>query len=425
MSREGGGASCCADNIDAANTPCGNPPCLMESIATHRTRAVSTAEQACNDIGGISDALGLTCCASSCGICGGTGCDSRPGGADSCCSDVVTSANQICGQPPCVREVEASASTARRDACSAIGGISDASGMFCCDSTCGACGGSGCESREGGAEGCCADNLSADNVPCGHPPCLMHTYAQAQSRDAQVFSEQCASRGGVPDASGLKCCAASCGACGGEGCALRPGGAELCCGDNIGAANVSCGEPACTFQSNPRSVKARSNACEDLGGLLEPNGLACCPASCGSCGGVDCASRPGGAQACCGDNIGEANEVCGHPPCLMFAVGSGENAKWWEFNGPTVGAAKDSDRRTERGTRHARRSRSEFSSFRKAMLSPFEMHDRRVRADADQVCMCETFPTVESVPLLEHMHPIAMSLSSVKLRIFFPSAGHG
>ena len=41
------------------------------------------------------------------------------------------------------------------------------------------------------------------------------------------------------------------------------------------------------------------------GGLLESSGVGtpCCAASCGTCGGSGCSSRPGGADACCGGNI--------------------------------------------------------------------------------------------------------------------------
>ena len=34
-------------------------------------------------------------------------------------------------------------------------GIFDTSRSYCCDASCGTCGGAGCENRRGGAEGCC------------------------------------------------------------------------------------------------------------------------------------------------------------------------------------------------------------------------------------------------------------------------------
>ncbi|KAK3270187.1 hypothetical protein CYMTET_21402 [Cymbomonas tetramitiformis] len=41
-------------------------------------------------------------------------------------------------------------------------------------------------------------------------------------------------------ARGSACCAASCGACGGAGCSLRPGGASACCADTVLASKRSC-----------------------------------------------------------------------------------------------------------------------------------------------------------------------------------------
>ncbi|KAJ9468353.1 Beta-glucuronidase [Diplonema papillatum] len=45
----------------------------------------------------------------------------------------------------------------------------------------------------------------------------------------------------------------------------------------------------------------------------------CCAASCGSCDGTGCDSRPGGSSACCGSNIKSANKSCAFqdPPCLI------------------------------------------------------------------------------------------------------------
>lgn len=360
---------------------------MMETQTVQQVRAVTQAEQACIDIGGIADAFGLTCCASSCGICGGAGCELRPGEAAACCADALYTANQVCGHPPCTMEVDPLAAEARTGACLGLGGIPDASGMMCCASTCGSCGGTGCEGREGGADGCCSDNLDAANVPCGEPPCLMETHAQAQAREAQVFSAECKAHGGVPDSSGLKCCAASCGTCGGDGCTSRPGGADMCCGDNLGAANQMCGDPACVFHTNPREAEARANACKALGGVADPSGLACCPASCGSCGGLGCDSRPGGAASCCGDQIDEANELCGNPPCLMssFTDGGpgGEGNEWWRFDSGDVSA--NAARDVSGNGLGARFSYSSAGSLEEYLFSPMKMRDRKVDAGADEV----------------------------------------
>jgi len=49
-------------------------------------------------------ASGLACCAASCGKCGGTGCGSLPGGADSCCTGQIKQSGRTCQAvgPPCI-----------------------------------------------------------------------------------------------------------------------------------------------------------------------------------------------------------------------------------------------------------------------------------------------------------------------------------
>lgn len=47
---------------------------------------------------------GVSCCASSCGVCGGSGCDNRMGGARACCGGIIAKSNRKCDKvpPPCV-----------------------------------------------------------------------------------------------------------------------------------------------------------------------------------------------------------------------------------------------------------------------------------------------------------------------------------
>ena len=193
---------------------------------------------------------------------------------------------------------------------------------------------------------------------------------------------------------GLKCCAASCGACGGEGCARRPGGAEVCCGDEIGASNKTCGEPPCMFQLNPIQQEGRSNSCAAVGGVLDPTSFACCPTSCETCGGLDCASRAGGANECCGDNIGEANKLCGHPPCLMSTWGATEGdvgSEWWRFNSGDASSWASryySPVAREEGTQAPGRgidSGYDLWTSGQQLLSPLALHDRDVDASVGQV----------------------------------------
>jgi hypothetical protein len=113
-------------------------------------------------------------------------------------------------------------------------------GDVCCSASCGSCGGSGCGSRPGGASACCAGPITTANVSCSgsEPPCVIQRSAGDPT---------CAT--GI--AAGTACCASSCGACGGTGCASRPGGAEACCANPINSSGVSCSGsmPPCTMGS--------------------------------------------------------------------------------------------------------------------------------------------------------------------------------
>ena len=51
--------------------------------------------------GGILAVDGTVCCAAACGICGGTDCWTRLGGAASCCTSAIKRAGVCCGNPPC------------------------------------------------------------------------------------------------------------------------------------------------------------------------------------------------------------------------------------------------------------------------------------------------------------------------------------
>lgn len=52
---------------------------------------------------GIRNAHSLACCAASCGACGGTNCQDRPGGSASCCTGSIVDSNRSCddNDPPC------------------------------------------------------------------------------------------------------------------------------------------------------------------------------------------------------------------------------------------------------------------------------------------------------------------------------------
>eukprot|EP01052_Picozoa_sp_SAG31_P009318 SAG31_NODE_487_length_14980_cov_9.526376_11_plen_209_part_00 len=72
----------------------------------HQGGSVYTLEQSGGCAYGV--ASGEICCAASCGTCGGSGCQGRPGGASACCAGQIRDAGVSCadngGTPPCVSD---------------------------------------------------------------------------------------------------------------------------------------------------------------------------------------------------------------------------------------------------------------------------------------------------------------------------------
>ncbi|CAM9918553.1 unnamed protein product, partial [Ectocarpus fasciculatus] len=188
----------------------------------------------------------------------------------------------------------------------------------CCSSSCGSCGGSGCTSRDGGAEACCGGGVRASGRYCsvtGEAPCITGpapTPAPTPEGQWCSLADLATCDGGIVgiQASDV-CCSSSCGSCGGSGCTSRDGGAEACCGGGVRASGRYCsvtGEAPCITVET----------CD--GGIVGiQTSDVCCSASCGSCGGSGCTSRDGGAEACCGGGVRASGRYCsvtGEAPCV-------------------------------------------------------------------------------------------------------------
>lgn len=113
---------------------------------------------------------GDICCLDSCGTCGGSGCSSRDGGSEGCCTSTIAENGDSCddGPAPCVIQPSGGEPDPNCDT-----GISK--GNICCAASCGSCGGSGCSSRTGGASSCCTSTIKSDGNSCDFnpPPCVM------------------------------------------------------------------------------------------------------------------------------------------------------------------------------------------------------------------------------------------------------------
>lgn len=138
--------------------------------------------------------MGTTCCAASCGVCGGQGCGGREGGSASCCFGPIQQSGLSCtdNPPPCVVGLPVNPGNLVNPFCardsnwlgSTAGGIRDESTGACCAESCGSCGndtapdsnGDTCEDRAGGSSHCCVSNIRDPSAPSNScefqdPPC--------------------------------------------------------------------------------------------------------------------------------------------------------------------------------------------------------------------------------------------------------------
>ena len=198
--------------------------------------------QSCESMGGIvHPRMNNVCCAPECGVmgCGAPNCTRFPGGARGCC---IGSIFKACGNPPCRYGAPVSlfpwtklhnqkVTMAKADklvACNAMDGTPHATDAdICCPGTCAVCRGRDSCATEPGEKTCCADHFQ--NRTCGAPPCIFES--AKKNKVSLMSNEDC--RTGFPSFTSPICCAESCGACGGTGCAQRPGGWKACCSRGI------------------------------------------------------------------------------------------------------------------------------------------------------------------------------------------------
>jgi|GEM_PF-3585629 len=102
-------------------------------------------------------------------------------------------------------------------------------------------------------------------------------------------------------------------------CKVAYGDSATDCVDSQSSGSwCECGNAPCAYGTPGETDPGGSGAiCED--GILNGAGSVCCAASCGSCGGTGCASRPGGADACCAGAVASSARSCDDygAPCIV------------------------------------------------------------------------------------------------------------
>ncbi|CEM23853.1 unnamed protein product [Vitrella brassicaformis CCMP3155] len=149
---------------------------------------------------------------------------------------------------------------------------------------------------------------------------------------------------------GPVCCPKECTRCGGAECHKLPLGPQNCCANAIKKTDRQCGLHTAPCNLTPSllltyPVTSHASFCtRQLGGTYDAANDACCPAYCGTCGGVGCENRPGGRPNCCGDKIvTDFTKTCEdtmRPPChfdrRVYAPTSSVDFRLRGFAAPSV-----------------------------------------------------------------------------------------
>ena len=70
----------------------------------------------------------------------------------------------------------------------------------------------------------------------------------------------------------------------------------------------------------PKPAPDGRKVCEEAHGIFSDDHVACCPVSCGACGGKGCAQLPGGKHSCCAGEVEKSGRKCeavGEAPCVV------------------------------------------------------------------------------------------------------------
>ena len=286
--------------------------------------------------------LGKICCDSQCGKCGHEDCEGRPGGGNSCCAGTIRLAQKSCDiyNPPCIisdAAINASStnsstntSVAAEDPFSPVGdgtwgqycmgppidGQNDTAGVqaslnecrqLCLNSSdCAAfkfIRGLACVAGNDhiGSNSSTSNNgITSDNISMGWDVTATAWDVDELGEENQVSSNNVhTGEGDTGSGTGTCILTASCERIGHTVCVEKAGGIFSAQKKSIR------GDPGCS-----RGIAYNEG--------INP-GKVCCAASCGMCGGVGCAQRPGGESGCCTGDILQRGAICyeSEAPCLV------------------------------------------------------------------------------------------------------------
>ena len=193
----------------------------------------------------------------------------------------------------------------------------DGGAFACCPASCGACSGAKCEDRPGGMSQCCAYGLVAANEQCRDSTsvaCIVpgvNPQARAEAKaeteiKAAAKAEARAERYAEKKAKEAK--------------ELMDSDLPVARLDKAGETSEAGEEASAKKKDLPgRHLLALDGFCSsgistrlaaEYVAATAGGAFACCPKSCGACGGGGCEDLPGGTKECCAYGLVEANERC-------------------------------------------------------------------------------------------------------------------
>jgi len=199
----------------------------------------------------FTSSMTITCCASSCGTCGGHGCSKRDGGNTNCCVTTIKAGGRKCDDgklPPCQYDKTLTAGELAAATELVAAPSTELGARFTCIDRWRRCTDQWCNVNCNHNPSYCPRSFCrgvavAPPVPPAPPPAPEPTTKDPKCL-AGVMGVYYASSTKRGDGESIKgsaiCCPASCGKCGGAKCGDRPGGSSACCADKVFASGNKC-----------------------------------------------------------------------------------------------------------------------------------------------------------------------------------------
>eukprot|EP00903_Cladosiphon_okamuranus_P010323 g9767.t1 len=177
-----GGEACCKSGVESLGRICSDTvgaPCIVSDDDVDDEEEDDGDQMCSNGLPGYE--ASDVCCPLDCGRCGGSGCSDL---GEGCCTSDVKDSGDLCSvtkKAPCnIDDDDGTVDDESDEVCTAgVPGILEKE--YCCPTSCGSCGGTGCSGRDGGdsysgSEACCLSGVKSLGRTCSADvaaPCVV------------------------------------------------------------------------------------------------------------------------------------------------------------------------------------------------------------------------------------------------------------